>query len=141
MASRRPGAEMVSRAREMLKRPSAPPGWQRYEMIYASRVLQRAAAPEFVQLPLQVFRIGDLALMTVPAETFVEIGLELKAKAPFPKAFAISQANGAFGYLPTVEQHRLGGYETWIGTNELEVEAAPKIVAALLRLAGEMQPK
>ena len=37
-------------------------------------------------------------------------------------------------YLPTPEQHRLGGYETWMGTNRLEIEASTKIEAELLTL-------
>ena len=76
--------------------------------------------------------------MTIPAEPFAEMGLELKAKAPFPKSFTVSVANGYYGYLPTPEQHRLGGYESWVGTNRLEIEATPKITAALLRMAGEI---
>jgi hypothetical protein len=138
---RHPTEEMLHRARELVKRPANPPGWQRYEMLYASRVLQRAVAPESVALPLQVFRIGELGIMTVPAETFAEMGLELKAKAPFAKAFTMSLTNGAYGYLPTAAQHRLGGYETWLGTNLLEVDAAAKITDELLRMAGEMKLK
>lgn len=53
-------------------------------------------------------------------ETFVEFGLELKAKTPFTRSFTISVVNGAFGYLPAVEQHQLGGYETWRGVNRVE---------------------
>ena len=33
----------------------------------------------------------------------------------------------AYGYLPTPEQHALGGYETWLGTNLVEVDASTKI--------------
>lgn len=138
VALRRPNEEMLSRAREIVKRPTHPPGWHRHEMNYASRVLRRAAAPESVAIPLQVIRIGEVGIMTIPAETFVEIGLELKAKAPFARSFAVSLANGAYGYLPTAAQHQLGGYETWLGTNLLEVDAATRITEALLRMAAEM---
>jgi hypothetical protein len=43
--------------------------------------------------------------------------------------------------LPTAAQHRLGGYETWLGTNVLESDAATKITDLLLRMAGEMKVK
>ena len=43
--------------------------------------------------------------------------------------------------MPTVEQHKLGGYESWYGTNRVEVEAAPKMVAALLTMLREMRPE
>jgi neutral ceramidase len=137
--SRRPTPEMIARARERLGRPAGGPEWHPLEKAYANRVLQRAEAPATVAAPLQVLRIGDIAIMTVPAETFAEMGLDLKTKAPFPKAFTVSLANGYFGYMPTPAQHRLGGYESWVGTNRLEIDAATKITAALLRMAGEMK--
>lgn len=141
MASRRPTPEMVTRAQAVLARPAGAPIWHSREKNYASRVLQKAAGPAFVDFPLQAFRIGDLAIMSVPVEAFAVIGLELKAKAPAKQAFTIGIANAYYGYLPTVEQHPLGGYETWVGTNRVEIEAAPKIVSTLVRLVGEMQPR
>ena len=68
------------------------------------------------------------------------MGLDLKARAPFANAFTISLANGAYGDLPTAAQHRLGGYETWPGTNYLEPQAAVKMLDALLEMAGELRP-
>ena len=47
-------------------------------------------------------------------------------------------ANGHYGYLPTPEQHALGGYETWMGTNQLEKEASRKITAALMEMLGRL---
>lgn len=139
LQSRRPAPEMIARAREVLARPEAAPGWHPLEGFYARRVLQRAEAPATVLAPVQVLRIGDVGLLTVPAETFAEMGLELKARAPFVRTIPISLANGYFGYLPTPAQIQLGGYETWVGTNRLEAEAAPKISAALLRMAAELR--
>ena len=138
LKSRRPTPAMITRARELLDRPTGGPSWHPLEKAYANRVFQRADAPETVQLPLQVIRIGDAAILTVPAETFAEMGLDLKQKAPFTLAFTVGLANGYLGYLPTPAQHQLGGYESWVGTNRLEIEAAPKITAALLGLAREM---
>jgi hypothetical protein len=98
-----------------------------------------ADMPRQIEVPLQALRIGDLAIVTVPFEVFVEMGLELKAKSPFQRTFTVSLANGAYGYLPTVAHHELGGYETWLGTNPVEVQAAPKIVDTLLRMLGELR--
>ena len=139
LAARRPTPEMIAHAREVLSRPAgAPTVWHPYERVYAERVLQVANLPAELTIPLQTFRIGDLGIAAIPCEVFAETGLELKAAAPFAKAFTIEIANGYFGYLPTPEQHRLGGYETWIGTNRLEVEASTKISAALQRMWAEM---
>jgi hypothetical protein len=60
--------------------------------------------------------------------------LEIKEKSPFKTTFTIELANGGYGYLPTPEQHKLGGYETWISINRVEKEASEKIVAKLLGL-------
>jgi len=51
----------------------------------------------------------------------------------------IELANGCYGYLPTPEQHQLGGYETWLGTNKVEIEASTKLTAALLEMLGELK--
>ena len=39
---------------------------------------------------------------------------------------------------PTPEQHELGGYETWLGTNRMEIEASNKLLDALLTMAAEI---
>ncbi|MHC4521363.1 MAG: hypothetical protein ACYTAS_22435, partial [Planctomycetota bacterium] len=85
------------------------------------------------------FRIGELGVCAIPFEVFVEIGLELKRRNPFDRSFSISHANGSHGYLPTVRQHELGGYETWLGTSRVEIDAAARIVTNLLEMFGEMR--
>jgi neutral ceramidase len=137
--TRRPNDTLIAWAREILSRPeSAPPRHPR-ERIYAERTLRMARMPPRLEIPLQAVRIGDLALVAIPFEVFVEIGLELKAKSPFPDTLAISLANGAYGYLPTVAHHELGGYETWLGTNQVEVQAAPRIVDTLLQMLAQLE--
>jgi neutral ceramidase len=139
LASRRASPEMIARAREILASPANAPKWHANEKIYAERVLQVAELPAELTIPLQAFRIGDLGIAAVPGEVFAETGLELKATTPFAKAFTIEIANGYFGYLPPPAQHKLGGYETWIGTNRLETAATVKIVAALQKMWAEMK--
>lgn len=141
VASRRPGPEMIARAREVLARPAGGPGWHPLEKAYANRVLQRAEAPATVRAPLQALRIGDVLIMSVPVEAFAAMGLDLKARAPFPKAFTVGLANAYHGYLPTPEQVPLGGYETWVGTNRLDPASGPAMTAQLLRFAEEMRPR
>lgn len=51
------------------------------------------------------------------------------------KKYSIELANGYNGYLPTPEQHALGGYSTWPAiSSHLEVDASPKIRDHLLGL-------
>lgn len=139
LSARRPTPEMLTHARTVLAKPAGSAAWHPNERIYAERVLQMADLPAELTIPLQAFRIGEVGIAAVPCEVFAETGLELKAKAPFAKAFTLEIANGYFGYLPTPAQHALGGYETWLATNRLEVEASNKIVAAMHEMWAEMK--
>lgn len=136
---RRPTEEMVAYAKKVLAKPAGEKPWHVNEKTYAQSVLRAEKAPEEMKAPLQAFRVGDLGIAATPIETFVEVGLEIKAKTPFAKSFTVSIANGAFGYMPTAEQHKLGGYESWLGTNRVELEAAPKMVTRLLSMMQEMK--
>jgi neutral ceramidase len=140
LAPRRPTAEMVAYAKRIMDKPKGEKAWHVNEQTYARSVLKAVDAPAESRVPLQAFRIGDLGIAATPIETFVEVGLEMKAKTPFARTFTISIANGSFGYMPTPEQHKLGGYETWLGTNRVEFEAAPKMIARLLAMLKEMKP-
>lgn len=90
------------------------------------------------ELVLQAIRIGDVGITSIPCEVLVEIGLRIKANSPLKPTFTIELANGHYGYLPDPPQHRLGGYETWLGTNILEIEASDKIEAELSKLLAKV---
>ncbi len=131
---RLPTGEEVDRARAILARSSGPP-YRTREEIYANETVQMADWPETIEILLQVIRLGDLAVVAIPCEVFVEIGLKIKRESPIDTTFTIELANGYAGYLPTAEQHALGGYETWRARSSfLEVEADRKIYAVVRRL-------
>jgi len=139
LAVRKPTPDQLAKAREMLAHPEWPDKLP-HQRTYAHRIIGLHEAPETTRVILQAVRLGDLGIATVPFETFVETGLELKARSPLKPAFTISLAGGSGGYLPTPEQHRLGGYETWLGTSRVEIEASTKITAALLEMLAGMKP-
>ena len=139
LAVRKPTAQMKEHLAAVRAKSADDPKGHRREMIYADRIAKLEHAPETIDVPLQVLRIGDLAVSAVPFETFVEIGLELKDNAAFDDSFTIELANGSYGYLPTPEQHKLGGYETWLGTNYVELEASRKITDTLLRMQKQLK--
>jgi len=138
LSARKPTAEQVAYARAVLKKPSDAEAYHKREQNYARRVLKMRESPETVEIILQAFRVGDLGVCAIPFEVFVEIGLELKEKSPFGQTMVLSHANGSYGYLPTVQQHQWGGYETWMGTNNVEVRAAFKIKRSLLDMLGRL---
>ncbi|NGF58357.1 hypothetical protein G5B00_17820, partial [Parapedobacter sp. SGR-10] len=84
--------------------------------------------PDVKSVIVQTFGIGDLGIGALPFEVFAETGLEIKQKSPFPTTFIMELANGAERYLPTPEQHELGGYEAWIGSNIVQKDATVILV-------------
>ena len=139
LAMRRPSPELIARAQSVLARPATFTPVHVREVAYANRTLTAKDWPKTVSIVMQTFRLGDLGIAAIPFEVFTEIGFEIKAKSPFKDTFTIELANGTYGYLPTPEQHELGGYETWLGTNRVEKEASRKIVAKLLELFGQVK--
>ncbi len=136
IAWRRPTPEQMKWAEETIA--AGPKNKSDLSFIYAERITRLAASPETTTVPLQVVRIGDVCLGTMPCEVFVEIGLDFKRRSPLPKSFMVELAHGYFGYLPTPKQHELGGYETWLGTNRLEIKASDKLLEQLLEMAQEI---
>lgn len=139
LQTRRPTSALVARAEQVLARPATVSPVHRLEKIYAERTLTARDWPDTIRVVLQAFRIGELAVAAIPFETFTETGLAIKAASPFPATFTIELANGSYGYLPTPRQHGLGGYETWLGTNRVEVEASQKIEMAIQGLLRKLE--
>lgn len=134
---RMPSASDVERATAILEKARGRE-LRGMEEIYARETVLLAKFPSRVKLQLQALRLGDLGICAAPCEVFVEIGQALRAKSPFPSTFTIELANGYNGYLPTPEQHRLGGYETWRARSSyLEVDASTQIQ----RVLGELLRK
>ncbi|OGD18862.1 MAG: hypothetical protein A2W03_04255 [Candidatus Aminicenantes bacterium RBG_16_63_16] len=91
---------------------------------------------DFGRAEVQVFRIGDVHLVALPGEPFVEYGLEIKRRAP-GRAFVIGNANGELqGYIVTPEAGAVGGYEAaWA---LFRPESGARLVDAAVELIKEM---
>jgi neutral ceramidase len=138
IGTRRPDEKERKWAEETIAKPSAEK--QGLPYIYAQRTLRLAEHPETTTIPLQVLRIGDVCLGTMPCEVFCEIGFDFKRRSPMKPALLVSLAHGYYGYLPTPRHLDLGGYETWLGTNRLERNASGKMLDQLLEMAEELKP-
>jgi neutral ceramidase len=139
LSVRKPTQEEAVLAKQLVQ--EVPPGQQLVSLpqIYAGETLLLADYPDKVSLILQTFRIGDLGIAAIPCEVFVETGLQIKAESPLKPTFTMELANGYNGYLPTPEQHQLGGYETWRAKSSyLEVDASTKITKEILGLIGTL---
>ena len=71
---------------------------------------------------LQVLLIGDVAIVSVPAELFTKLGQDIKRRSPFRYTYVAELANDWIGYTPDRKAFELGGYQTWTG---LHSYAAP----------------
>ena len=102
--------------------------------IYAREAKLMHAEPKR-ELKLQAVRVGDVGIAAIPNEVYALTGMKIKAFSPLVRTFNIELANGADGYIPPPEQHKLGGYTTWPARSAgLEVGAEPKIVDTVLSL-------
>ena len=136
---RKPDASLKRYIESLKDRPTDATPFHRYEDTYAERVQSLIDGPDEYVVPLQAIRVGELAIAAIPFEVFTEIGLELKTLAPFEDAFTIELANDSRGYLPTPGQHKLGGYETWMGTNRVQKDASELIVAKVPSLMEKLR--
>ena len=57
-------------------------------------------------------QIGEIALLALTGEPFVEGQLRIKLGSPAPYTFVAHMSNGYVGYIPTSEAIKRGGYET-----------------------------
>jgi neutral ceramidase len=60
---------------------------------------------------IHAVRIGEGAIVTAPGETFTEIGMAVKERAPGRPTLYAGYTNGAIGYFPTAAAYSEGGYE------------------------------
>jgi hypothetical protein len=107
--------------------------------VYARETVLLSQEPPIRELKLQAIRIGGLGITAIPNEVFSSTGLTIKAKSPLRPTFTIELANGYDGYIAPPDQHKLGGYTTWRARSScLEIEAEPKIAAAVMELLSEV---
>jgi hypothetical protein len=98
--------------------------------------------PSVWSLEVQALRLGrDTAIVTLPGEIFVELGLAIKRRSPFPNTFVVELANDNCAYVPTREAFAQGAYEVENsriapGGGEALVEQA----VALLKSLADAKP-
>ena len=70
------------------------------------------ATHETFDYEIQAVRLGDLAILVLPGEPFVEAQLEIKQRSPAVRTFVAHMSNRYVGYIPTPAAIKRGGYET-----------------------------
>jgi neutral ceramidase len=86
---------------------------------------------------LSVFTLGELAIIGLPGEAFVEFGLALQANPYFAHTIIGCYCNDLIGYIPTREAYSQGGYE--VETARVAQGSGETIVAAALAAMRELR--
>ncbi|HTU91239.1 MAG TPA: neutral/alkaline non-lysosomal ceramidase N-terminal domain-containing protein [Gemmataceae bacterium] len=124
--ARKDMAKIGTRALSFLKQVEA------YKIV-SLQILPRDALP----MEVQVFRLSDdVAVVGLPGEIFVELGLAIKKASPFPVTLVVELCNDAPGYVPTVKAFKEGSYETV--NSRIQPGGGEKLVEAATRLLKEL---
>jgi len=110
--------------------------WAKKRLTFAQEALdswKTGELPTPVKAECQAWRIGDLGLVTTPAEVFNEIGAQVKDGSPFTHTFFLGYTNDSIGYIPVPEAYAEGGYEV-VHASQVAPEAAGVLIEACIGL-------
>lgn len=79
----------------------------------------------------------DLAIVSLPGEIFVELGLALKKASPFKHTLIAELANGSIGYVPNRDAYPQGNYE--IVSARGAAGSGEKLIEVALRLLRDVK--
>lgn len=97
-----------------------------------------ARKDEPLVVEVQVITFSDeVAVVSMPGEMFVQLGLDLKKRSPFKQTFIAELANGSIGYIPTQTAYRQGNYE--VVSARGEAGSGEKLIETALRLLNEVK--
>ncbi|NPV09098.1 MAG: hypothetical protein HPY83_14175 [Anaerolineae bacterium] len=109
------------------------------DWIYARETLLVAEEPLERPTPVMALRVGDLGIVGLPGEIFVEYGLQIKEQSPFAKTMTVELANDYIGYCPTDKALREGSYESRLARSAKAAEGTEgDMIAAALRALGRL---
>ncbi|MBA7479624.1 hypothetical protein ES707_15059 [subsurface metagenome] len=131
------GPEKVAWARESIKKVGARE-LSFLKQVEAYKILALQMRPGgTIGLEVQVFRLSrGVAVVGLPGEVFVDLGLAIKRASPFATTLVIELCQDAPGYIPTKKAFTEGSYETVNsriapGGGEMMVKAAVRLLKEL----------
>jgi neutral ceramidase len=109
------------------------------DQVRAYKILSvRSRGGSMVPLEVQVFRLGrEVAIVGLPGEVFVDLGLAIKQASPFPTTLVIELCQDTPEYIPTRKAFAEGSYETV--NSRIAPGGGEMMVEAALRLLRELQ--
>jgi len=131
------GPEKVAWARENIKKVGTRE-LSFLEQVEAYKILAlEMLGGQTIGLEVQVFRLSsDVAVVGLPGEVFVELGLAIKRASPFATTLVIELCQDSPGYIPTKKAFAEGSYETVNsriapGGGEMMIKAAVRLLKEL----------
>lgn len=93
-------------------------------VFHASAILARPSRPQRDTMEINAAYIAGMSFITGPFEMFAATGVYIKENPPYDMTFICSCANDTYSYMPTIEAHDYGCYESYVcyfarGTAEL----------------------
>lgn len=90
---------------------------------------------------IHAIRIGEVAIVGVPAEFFTTLGIEIKRRSPFRHTIIAELANDWIGYVPDDDAYDLGGYQVWTGLHSWVARGTgERIVDEAIEMLEELWP-
>ncbi len=135
---RQPSEQQLKTAEEFLR---SDPNGATTKHVYARQWLNMREHPvKEDETYISAMRFGDLALVGLPGEVFVELGLAIKRRSPFRKTMVLELANDWIGYVPTKRAFEEGSYETDLAySSRSQPEAGDLMVEEALRLLERLK--
>jgi len=132
--------EAVAKARDVVRRMAT----EKLGTVVMAEAVSTIDATEKKDQPLevevQVVAFSDeLAVVALPGEIFVELGLAIKKASPYKQTFIAELANGSMGYVPNREAYAQGNYE--VVSARAEAGSGEMLVDAALKLLNESRAK
>jgi neutral ceramidase len=103
----------LERAQEITKKFGERNAAPFMEMVNAFKIVdvyERKGKP--IEAEVQVFTLGnDFAIVSLPGEVFVELGMYIKERSPYPGTLVLELTNGSVDYIPDRKAFVEGNYE------------------------------
>ncbi len=89
--------------------------------------------PSPIEVQVEIWRIGEVGIVSMPGEPFAEIGVAVRKASPFTHTMFCGYSDGIGGdYLPMTCEYQYGGYE--VERTPYGKEADAKLIAETVQM-------
>ena len=84
----------------------------RFYRNYAEAMMKKIeeGLSESLESEVQGVKLDETALVFLPGEVFIELGLEIMRRSPFKNTMIVGYSDGYVGYIPTPLDYKMAGY-------------------------------